>query len=198
MSQVIESAGDFALNTPPARRMKVREYARSRNFAQESVRRAIHKKRLNASIGWDNGVPFIADPELADREWALFTKHDRVPLAARKAAPAPPDLLTPTGGEDRTSSRARYDKARADLAELEFRKSMGKLVEIEDVIAGEVKLFTEVRNKLLAIPHQLRTSRPSLTREDIVFIDAGIRWALEALAGDAATTTEDQPEEKTA
>jgi hypothetical protein len=44
-----------------------------------SVRRAIHRHRLNSSLVYVGDTPKIADVQLADREWAENTDHLRAP-----------------------------------------------------------------------------------------------------------------------
>jgi hypothetical protein len=77
-------------------RMGIREYARHRGCGHASVLRAIDSGRLQASLGFaQNGTAFIADHELADREWQRNTDLSRAPLAVKlradqhRPAPAP-------------------------------------------------------------------------------------------------------------
>jgi phage terminase Nu1 subunit (DNA packaging protein) len=60
--------------------LSIRAYAKERGCSDRAVRNAIKDGRLLKSIGKHAGQVRIIDPDLADREWAENTLHDRVPL----------------------------------------------------------------------------------------------------------------------
>jgi hypothetical protein len=49
--------------------MSLREFAKRVRCNESTVRRGIESGRLELSVGYANGRPFIADVELAEQEW---------------------------------------------------------------------------------------------------------------------------------
>lgn len=88
--------------------LSLRAYARHRQTSVESVRRAVKSKRLRASLVVDEGGQVkIADPLLADREWAANTDLTKAPNYVKERARSAPvgvtvpvtPLVTPLGAE---------------------------------------------------------------------------------------------------
>jgi hypothetical protein len=50
--------------------MSLREFAKRARCNESTVRRGIESGRLELSVGYANGRPFIADVELAEQEWS--------------------------------------------------------------------------------------------------------------------------------
>ena len=164
--------------------LSVRAYARRRGCSDNAVRQAIRAGRLKRSIVRDaKGRAKIADPELADQEWAATTHADRVPLtgptaprgAPRPATEAPDDLNL---AEE--SAREKFWKAR--IAELDYLERAGELVDAKAMGAQLVDTFTKVRTRLLGLPTRAKQQLPHLTVTDIGTIDTIVREALEELA----------------
>lgn len=192
----------------PAEPLSLRAYARRRGVSPEAVSRAIESGRLRASVTRHTGVPKIADPELADREWAANTDLSRAPdsvKAKAAAAPAASHLEPqPHGGalkrnealdpdedaEDDEPTLADWSKEekqwRAKTAELKYRERAGELVDAASVKAGFIDRITTARTRLLGIPSKAKQQLPHLTIADLEAIDGIVREALEALADQAA------------
>jgi hypothetical protein len=178
-----------------------------------AVSKAIKSGRLKASIVRDHlGKPKIADPELADREWASGTDLSRAPGYVKERASArargrpeastattPPPRAPPPPPGDRElagepldlnlgEETAREKFWKANLAELDFRKRSGELVEAKELEGKLVDLFAGCKNKLLGVPSRARQQDPALTPAQLALVDALIREALEDLAaeGEAA------------
>lgn len=149
--------------------MSIRAYARHRGVNHSAVRRAIQSGRLAACLAYPGGKPQIADPELADREW----EASRRPRA--DDPPQPPS-------EDYQAARARRESALATLAEMERDERAGRLIDADRARAEVIDVFTQVRTKLLGIPHRLKQRRPELDAAAVREVDDLIREALEALA----------------
>src|SRR5689334_21046405 len=93
--------------------MSLRAYALRRGVSPEAVSRAIRSGRLRDSVVTVGRSPKIADPELADREWAANTD---------------PARGTNSGDESDQS----YSYWRAKKMELDARKAAGELVNAAD------------------------------------------------------------------
>lgn len=179
-------------------------YAARRGVSKMAVSRAVKGGRLRASVARDErGRPMISDPDLADREWEASTDLSKAPgyvkerESARAAqtpdlAPAPPapdptqssgDAGAPANlslGEE--SAREKFWKA--NLAELDFRKRSGELVEAREMTDRIADVFTRVRARLLALPTRTRQQLPHLTVADVGAVDVMVREALEELVLD--------------
>jgi hypothetical protein len=174
-------------------------YAKRRGVSHVAVSKAIAAGRLTASVVRDDrGAPKIADPELADREWAANTRpridHPAAAdLAGEPPAPAPRVARPPAGAPrpdvpDYNESRARRESALADMAEIEVAERRGDLVSVDEARADVVSRFTVVRTRLLGVPSRVAQRLPHLAGEVVPIIDELLREALEELAIDGGTT----------
>lgn len=174
-------------------------YAQQRGVSTKAVSKAVAAGRLSASVTRDDrGAPKIADPELADREWAANTRPrvDHPPanepaspprpiqprqqgpgpaVAAEEPRPRPPDY---------NESRARREAALADMAELEVAERRGHLVPIDEARAEVQERYTLVRTRLLGVPSRVAQRLPHLAGEVVPVLDNLLREALEELAAD--------------
>lgn len=199
--------------------MSLREYAKHRGerglvgATPMAVSKAIKAGRLVKSVVRDsNGQPKIADPELADREWASGTDYSKAPGQVKAAAaPAPrpraapaaqlapddplapgpirppmaPGAGEPPGGRGPLSvneESAREKHWKANRAELDYRERIGQLVDAEEMKAAVADAFARVRARLAGLPTRLRQQIPHLTAEDAVVVDDFLREALDELA----------------
>lgn len=88
------------------------------------------------------------------------------------------------GAPDYASERARFIRARADLAEMEAEEKRGAVIAAEDVEAAWIVVLAALRTRLLALPDRLAPAvhaeaSPAGVRD---VIRAAIREALEELA----------------
>ena len=177
--------------------MSLRAYARRRGTSAPSVLRAIKGGRLSRSLVYVGGVAQIADPDLADQEWAANTDLTKAPgYVKERAANAVPHTETPTEtpetpvtpsqGSRSTMADAALDEKRwkARLAEQEFLKEAGELVNAKRAVAAFSTQVIEARTKLLAVPSKVKARSPDLTLEELAIIDEEIRRALESIAGE--------------
>jgi phage terminase Nu1 subunit (DNA packaging protein) len=88
------------------------------------------------------------------------------------------------GAPDYASERARFIRARADLAEMEAEEKRGSVIAAEDVEAAWIAVLSLLRTRLLALPDRLAPvahteASPAGVRD---VIRGAIREALEELA----------------
>ena len=88
------------------------------------------------------------------------------------------------GAPDYASERARFLRARADLAEMEAEQKRGSLLAAEDVETAWIAVLARLRTRLLALPDRLAPlvhaeTSPAGVRD---VIRGAIREALEELA----------------
>ena len=165
----------------PVEPLSLRAYAAHRKRqglrggSLEAVRRAIESGRLKASVTVVDGLPRIADPEFADREWAANTDQTRVPTL-------PADIELPGEGEDGESREGSYAYWKAKKMELDYRQAAGELVDAAEVAAAIATDYSTVRTKILGVPAKAKQRLPHLTLADLATLDDIVREALEELS----------------
>jgi hypothetical protein len=147
-------------------------YARRRGVSRAAVTKAVQEGRLRRCVIEHHGRPAISDPELADQEWQENTR----------STPSVTSQLEAAGQSSIAVSRARYEEARAQGAELDLQERLGELVRADRVRAAVADRFLAVKAKLLAVPARVRQQMPHIAAEDIRQLDELIREALEDLA----------------
>ena len=175
--------------------MGIRAYARYRGTSAPSVLRAIKRGRLSKSLVYVDGVAQIADPALADQEWAANTDLTRAPayVKARAAGVTTTPSVTaprvppaPASGNTTLAEASATEKLwKSRLAELEYRRQAGELVDAAEAQTRWADILVRIRTKLLAVPSKVKAVRSELTLEQIAAMDASIREALEELASGA-------------
>ena len=178
----------------------MRAYALRRGVSAEAVSKAVAAGRLDKSVARDkNGAPKIADPELADREWAANTRLAIPPpgpprparnsVTAHRIPPTPeprpdglPDLNTSRAL--RAAAGARREAAQADLAELELAAKRGRLIDADQARADVIAAYSVVKTRLLAVPSRVAQRLPHVARAVVPVVDELIREALEELSAE--------------
>lgn len=186
-----------------------RQYAKRRGVSAMAVSMAISSGRLSKSVVRIDGVPKIADPDLADQEWEANTDPQRRvnaaggnPLAwtmasvtVRPGSPAPravtdenehdaEDLERVAALPEIGTSTARAKHWDAELRELKFKQAAGELVPIANVKRRVIEVLTGTKARLLAIPTRARQALPSLSNDDAIEIEKLVREAIEDLERD--------------
>lgn len=169
-------------------------YARQRGCSVEAVSKAIAEGRLTSAVILVDGVPKIADSEVADREWDANTRpradRPRQPRRSREAtieddedgdlpADVPPYKVSRARRE---SEAARREAALADLAEIEVAEKNEDLVPFDEARAYMIDKFTIIKTKLLGVPSRVAQQLPHIAAEVEPVIDGLIREVLEELA----------------
>lgn len=190
--------------------MALRAYARRRGISVQAVLRAIKSGRLKRCLILIEGKPQIADPDLADRELDANTDHSKAPdyvkaradqaRASAAAVSAPPPPAAPvqsdlSGGDTPTTlseASAEEKRWRAKLAELEYRKKMGELVDAEEMKTVLADAIVRCKAKLLAIPSKAKAQIPDLTIGDVATLERIIRESLEELVAIAPSAPRDE------
>lgn len=106
------------------------------------------------------------------------------PTRSRPSPPAgasrePPDPDNPASQFARY--RAESERYKAELQRLEFEKAIGKLVDAEDVSKTLVKMVSDAKTRMLALPSQAKQQIPHLSKDDVLLLEDMIRQALEEL-----------------
>lgn len=99
------------------------------------------------------------------------------------------------GAPDYAAERARYIRARADLAEMEASQRRGALIAVDDIEAAWIKVLTLLRTRVLALPDRLAPQVHSVSSlvETRALLGASLREALEDLANsDVQPDTDDE------
>jgi phage terminase Nu1 subunit (DNA packaging protein) len=127
------------------------------------------------------GKAKIADVALADREWAENTDLSKAPGYVKERTR--PGVAGRVSSEPSALAEAstREKEARAKLAELEYQRKAGLLIEAKTAEDAMVDLVTRSRTKLLGVPSRIKSVIPELTHAQVLLIDRQIREALEEL-----------------
>jgi phage terminase Nu1 subunit (DNA packaging protein) len=155
--------------------------------------RAIARGRLQKALTADGR---IADPDLADAEWAANTDLSKAPgeVKARAAAAVQPadqgDQADPIEDEGDSQgaaaiagASAREKHWKAKLAELQYRQRAGELVNAAEMADRMATDYATVRTKLLGLPSKAKQRLPHLTLADLATLEEIVREDLEELAG---------------
>jgi hypothetical protein len=140
------------------------------------VRLAVLAGTLTAGVRVDGKRVTVTDSAAAVAQWR----------AMHEAAATLPADVPPIG-----VSRARYEAARAELAERELAQHKGRFLETEIISADVRDKFATVRVRLLAVPSNLAQRitgavTPDVLRRVVSSADDLIRAALEELADERA------------
>jgi len=178
--------------TGEAKPLSLRAYARRRGVSAEAVSKAVASGRLLDSVVVVDGQRKIADPELADREWADNTRPrgeaaEPAPSPSRAAA-APDDEVPPLplSLAKRAAADARRAVAQADLAELDVGERRGELVSAAAVRSDVESRYAIVRTKMLGVPSRVGQRLPELAARVAPVVEELIREALEELSDRSA------------
>ncbi len=140
-----------------------------------AVQRAIDSGRLRASVVDGR----IADPELADREWAANTDETRRPTAdSRQLA-----------GDDESPEPDKDSFAywKTQKMRLDYERASGLCVNAAEMQADIADTFSTVRTRLLGIVTKVKQTHPDLPLTVYAAIDGAVREALEELAAPVPT-----------
>jgi len=128
------------------------EYARRRGCTEGAVRRAVRDGRISLIDG-------KIDPVAADAQWARNTRvragsraTDDANLHAGSAAPSRGDDDDDAGY---WHSKARRERAEADLAELKLAEQRAELVRAQDVYVELARVFATFRGTMQQIPYRM-------------------------------------------
>jgi hypothetical protein len=189
--------------------ISLRDYAKHRGTSVVAVSRAVKAGRLRVSVTRnERGQPKIADVALADAEWTRNTDLSRAPgyvkargdqvvqTSARASVSAGPAVEVGLDGQadveagpgaaggELTLSQASAEEKRwkAKIAEQEYRKRAGELIDAREVVDRVTHLFTVCRTQLLALPSKAKQVIPDLSHEHVRLLDDLVRQSLEELS----------------
>ena len=135
------------------------EYARRRGCSKQAVSKAVKAGRLTLIDG-------LVDPEIADREWARNTDPDQqqrgapeqfevTQVRAAESIRTPPPTRAERDDPMLVEAKARTERLRADLLEIDLQKARGELIPAADAQRVQFNLARATRNALLALPARL-------------------------------------------
>jgi phage terminase Nu1 subunit (DNA packaging protein) len=166
-------------------------YAKHRQVTLQAVLAAIKSGRLVKSVTQKPSGRYLVDVELADKEWAENT--DNLTGAAAHVSKRKPEIDTSAEhvADDDTpmtyaEARAKHERFKARLAELELEQREGKLVEADVVQREAFKASRQVRDALLNLPDRVAGLLAAETNQFKVhqLLTKEIRRALEDLKFD--------------
>lgn len=152
----------------PAPRLSVRAFGKRLGVSHTAVQKAIAKGRITeASLGRDQRGQFIADPQLAEREWA-----------AGAAKPGP------NGDPSLAQAQVRVAQERADALRLTNEQRRARLIDAGEARREAFECARAVRDAVLNVPGRLAAELAGerdvgRVRERL---DKELRAALEAMA----------------
>ena len=140
--------------------ISIRAYARHRGVSDAAVRKAIAAGRITPEA--DGTI----DAERVDREWARNTDPDQQARGApeqfevtqqrvQASAQRPPAAERDDSNPMLLEVKARSERARAELLEMEIMEKRGELVVADQVRRVQFNLARSTRNALLALPARL-------------------------------------------
>ena len=156
----------------PGAPLSMRQYAKRRGVSAEAVSKAVRDGRLRLSLTEVAGVPKIADPDLADREWRDNTDLTKAPGAVKG------------GGITLADAATRERVARAQLAELDYRHRAGELVAAREVERVWLALVVQLRTAVLGVAPKFKAQCPELTHLQLATLNELLRQTLDSLADD--------------
>lgn len=145
--------------------ISIRQYAKDCKCSDTAVHKAIKAGKIVKGLTYDeNGRPKIL-PEIANREWGEFKETSAPvkpkPLAGKKEPikQAPPVVEAPgstvsdsTPTNNLAKARLAHTISKAKLAELDFQRKKGALVNKDQVYKALFAAGQEVRATFQAIP----------------------------------------------
>jgi hypothetical protein len=146
--------------------MSVSEYADYRGVSRQAVNKAIRDGRITETED-ENGKRGVIS-EHADKSWDANTRPSMKDLSYSQA-------------------KIRSEEIKTRLFQLKYDELMGKLVPIEEIVAGIEQEYTAVKAVLLAIPTKLAVKLSTVTNPIEVkkILDEAINEALGELQADA-------------
>ncbi len=164
------------------------EFAALKGVSAQAVGQAIRDGRLEKCLVYEKGKnkPRI-NPVIAAKEWEQNTDHSKRTVGAdlRVKPPTTADGLDPEpakGGNVLYQSRMMYEAYRARTAKLEYEKAAGKLVDADAVKSTWVKIVTDAKTKIMALPSKAKSNIPHLTTADVATLERLVREALEDIS----------------
>lgn len=159
----------------------------------QAVQKAIERGRVAAAVTPVDGVKKIADPELADREWAAHTDQSRRGLAGFGGDDGDGTEIEPP---EIVKASTRLKQAQARTAELNYRKLAGQLLEVEDAEGEWSDFCSNLRNTLLSLPNRLKQRHSDISLDVLATLDELLRADLSELAaGDDDEDPDEDPDD---
>lgn len=120
--------------------MSMKEYARARDVSYELIRRYCKQGRITK-------VDDKIDPEVADKELRESIQINGNAKLGKKDSP----ITEANHVLEFNKAKARREKAKADLAVLEYNERAGKLIDIEKMEREAETLYRQYRDQMLNV-----------------------------------------------
>ncbi len=121
--------------------MSMTEYAKKRDVSYELIRRYCKQGRITLT---DKKI----DPEVADKE---LLENIAISRNAKLAKEAEQKITGPNPIAAFNKAKARREKSKADLAELEYKEKVGLLIAVEIVEREAESLYRQYRDQMLNV-----------------------------------------------
>lgn len=120
------------------------EYARHKKVSYELIRRYCKQGRITL----DNKK---IDPELADKELEKNVAINGNAKLAKGSTPNAPKVTSENHTLEFNKAKARREKSKADLAELEYKEKAGLLISVDQVEREAEDLYRRYRDQMLNV-----------------------------------------------
>ena len=152
-----------------------------------SIYRKVKSGELETTTGPD-GAPWIERDGLEER-WQQMTREQKnSPKPLRPAAERvkPTSTRTVRAAEsdvpDYNEERARHEREKRMLAELDRRVKEGELVYRADFVTAQNAVAAQIMNRADALPRQIKQAIPHLLIEEVEKIERLIKEMMEGVA----------------
>lgn len=160
-----------------------------------SIYRKIRSGELEVVDG-GKGPPMIKRPGLEER-WQQITREQRNsptaalrPAAERTQPPPTRNAMATAPAEDPADGqvpkfndeRARHEREKRLIAELDRRAKEGELVYRADFVTAQNAVAAQLMNRAEALPRQIKQLIPHLTVEEVEKVERLIKGMLEGVA----------------
>lgn len=121
--------------------MSMKEYAKKRDVSYELIRRYVKQERITL-------IDKKIDPEIADKEL-----EDNVEINgnAKLAKKSKSNITETNHTVEFNKAKARRERSKADLAELEYKEKAGLLIAVETVEREAETLYRQYRDQMLNV-----------------------------------------------
>lgn len=163
-----------------SKKMLFREYAAAIGVKYEELQR-LHATSVLTRGTWLEGKRRYVNPDEASeqlREAGIIGPDGRVPAVVQELPEVFEGEEWTEGSLDQWLTREKYFKSK--LAELDYLKQSGGLVDLQAVQSEVARILSSARVKLMAIGNKSRT-RADLTEKQGEAVDALVREVLEDL-----------------
>ncbi|MCP4989351.1 MAG: hypothetical protein GY928_25830 [Colwellia sp.] len=123
--------------------LSMAEYAKKRNVSYNLIRRYCKVEPIKITL-----IDGKIDPDLADRE---LEENLNINGNSKLAKGAVKEITSVNYNVEFNKAKARREKSKADLAELEYKEKAGKLIPVNQVEKEAEDLYRRYRDQMLNV-----------------------------------------------